>query len=269
MASNDRRSLVKKLLYLFLFLVVLGIAGTVVLYLSIGRIVKAGVEKVGPRVTKCDVTVGNIDFSALKGQVTLHNLVVKNPEGFSNAEAFSLGEVRIKLVPRSLFSDRIVIEEVYVAAPAIRYEVALTGGTNVGRIQQNVEEFAAMFASDKQDEQPEEVKNAKKLQINDLRIEGGTVTVAASLKGVGTGVPVALPTIHQTNIGAQGDKTTYEVVADVLTDVLGSVVSVGRAAATAVLSGVKGLGDAALGVGGAAGGAVKGLGDGVKGLFRK
>lgn len=259
----------KKLLYALAVLVVLGIIGAVVLYLSIGKIVKAGVESVGPKVTKCTVTVGDIDFSAFKGQVTLRNLVVKNPEGFSEEDAFSLGEVRVKLVPKSLFSDRIVIDEVYVAAPAIRYEVSLTGGTNVGRIQKNVEEFAAMFASDSTEEKPEEVKSAKKLQINDLLIEDGKITVAASLKGVGTGVPVPLPTIHQTGIGAEGDKSTYEVVSDVLKDVLGSVASVGKQAADAVISGVKSLGGAAKDAGGAAGDAVKSLGEGVKGLFKK
>ncbi len=254
----------KKLLSALVFLVVLGVVGAVVLYLSIGKIVKAGVETVGPKVTQCDVTVGSIDVSALRGQVTLRNVAVKNPEGFSEENAFSLGEVRIKLVPKSLFSDRIVIEEVYVAAPEIRYEVS-TGGSNVGRIQKNVEEFAAMFASDSKEEKPAEVANAKKLQINDLLIEDGKVTVAASLKGVGTGVPVSLPTVHQTGIGADGDKTSYEVVSEVLAEVLGSVITVGKDAATAVIGGVKGLGDA----GSTAGDAVKSLGDGVKNLFKK
>jgi uncharacterized protein involved in outer membrane biogenesis len=252
--------------------VVLGIVGVVVLYMSMGRIIKAGVEKVGPKVTKCDVTVSDISVSPFSGQVVIKGLVVKNPEGFSESDAMSLGEVRVKVVPKSLFSDRIVVEEVYIDAPQIRYEVSLTGGTNVGRIQKNVEEFAAMFASDKE-EKPEEVKNAKKLQIDDLLVKNGKITVAASLKGVGTGVPVSLPEIHKTGIGAEGQKSTYEVVADVLKDVLGSVVTVGKDAATKVLSGVKDLGGAAgnavKGVGGAAGDAAKSLGDGVKGLFKR
>jgi uncharacterized protein involved in outer membrane biogenesis len=264
---------VKKLLYIFLILVVLGIVGVVVLYMSMGRIIKAGVEKVGPRVTKCDVTVSDISVSPLSGLVVIKGLVVKNPEGFSEGDAMSLGEVRVKVVPKSLFSDRIVVKEVYIDAPQIRYEVALTGGTNVGRIQKNVEEFAAMFASDSKEEKPEEVKNAKKLQIDDLLVKNGKITVAASLKGVGTGVPVSLPEIHKTGIGAEGQKSTYEVVADVLKDVLGSVVTVGKDAATKVLSGVKDLGgaagNAAKSLGGAAGDAAKSLGEGVKGLFNR
>jgi hypothetical protein len=265
---------VKKLLYLFVILVVLGLAGLVALYLSMGRIVKAGVENVGPKVTKCDVTVGGISVSPLGGVVTIEDLVVKNPEGFSASDAINLGQVRVVVEPKSLFSDRIIVKEVFIDAPQIRYEVALTGGTNVGRIQKNVEEFAAMFGSgETKEEPPEEVKNAKKLQIDDLLVQNGKITVAASLKGAGTGIDVSLPEIHKTGIGAGDDKSTYEVVADVLSDVLGSVITVGRDAATKVLSGVRDLGgaagDAVKGLGGTTGDAVKGIGDGVKGLFKR
>ena len=251
----------KKLLFLFVILVVLIVVGVAALYISMGRIIKAGVETVGPKVTKCDVTVGDISVSPFSGKVVIRNLVVKNPEGFSDSDAFSLGEVRVRVQPKSLFSERIIVEEVYIDAPAIRYEAALTGGTNVGQIQKNVEEFAAQFASD-EEEQPQEVKDAKKLQINDLLVENGKITLALSLKGIGTGVPVSLPDIHQTNIGAEGTKSTYEVVSDVLKEVLGSVISIGKDAVTGVLGGLKG-----------AGGAVKDLGtgvkEGVKGLFKR
>lgn len=255
----------KKLLVALLVLVVLAVAGVVALYFTVGNIVKAGVETVGPRVTKCQVTVGHIGVSPLGGVVTIRDLAVMNPEGFSENAAFSLGTVRVKLDPRSLFSERIVIREVFVDAPAIRYEVALTGGTNVGRIQKNVEEFAALFATGKE---PEEAKEAKQLQIDDLRITGGKITVAASLNGMGAGVPVNLPDIHKQNIGGGESKNTYEVVAGILDDVLGSVVGAGKEAVTQVLGGLKGLGDAAKGVGGTATDAVKGVTDGVRGLFK-
>jgi hypothetical protein len=257
---------VKKLLYLAVVLVVLAVAGLAVLYFTIGKVVKAGVETVGPRVTKCQVTVGHIGVSPLGGEVTIEDLAVMNPEGFSENAAFSLGTVRVKLVPKSLFSERIVIEEVLVEAPAIRYEVSLTGGTNVGQIQKNVEEFAAMFAGG---EQPEEVKEAKQLQIDDLRITGGQITVAASVRGVGTGVPIKLPEVHMQNIGAGEKKNTYEIVADVLGEVLGSVIGVGKEAATEVLAGLKDLGEAAKGVGDTATDTVKGVAEGVRGFFKK
>jgi len=257
---------VKKLLVVLSVLVVLAAAGMIALYFTVGHLVKVGVETVGPRVTKCQVTVGHIGVSPFGGEVTIRNLTVMNPEGFSENAAFSLGAVRVKLEPRSLFSDRIVIREVLVEEPAIRYEVALTGGTNVGRIQRNVEEFAALFDTGRE---PEEVKDAKQLQIDDLRITGGRITVAASLKGVSTGVPVKLPDIHKRNIGAGESRNTYEVVAGILDDVLGSVLGAGREAATQVLGGLKGLGDAAKDVGNTATGTVKGVTDGVRGLFGK
>ncbi|MBT7300231.1 MAG: hypothetical protein HN849_11990, partial [Victivallales bacterium] len=107
----------KKLLFLFVILVVLIVVGVAALYISMGRIIKAGVETVGPKVTKCDVTVGDISVSPFSGKVVIRNLVVKNPEGFSDSDAFSLGEVRVRVQPKSLFSDRIIVEEVYIDAP--------------------------------------------------------------------------------------------------------------------------------------------------------
>lgn len=256
----------KKLLYLFVVLLLLAVAGVVSLYFTVGHIVKAGVETVGPRVTKCQVTVGHIGVSPLGGEVTIRELVVMNPDGFSQNAAFSLGTVRVKLEPKSLFGERIVIREVLVEAPEIRYEVALTGGTNVGRIQKNVEEFTALFDTGKE---PVEAKEAKLLQIDDLRITGGKITVAASLKGVSTGVPVKLPEIHKRNIGAGESRNTYEVVGGILDDVLGNVIGAGRDAATQVLGGLKDLGSAAKDVGDTATGTVKGVTDGVRGLFKK
>ena len=245
----------KKLLYAAVFLVLLLVVGVVALYVSMGRVIKAGVETVGPKVTKCQVKVGSISVSPITGKVVLKDMVVMNPEGFSDNPAFSLGEVRVRLRPKTLFSDRVVVEEIYVDAPAIRYEVTM-GGTNVGHIQKNVAEFAAQFGGDEKD-QPEEVKEAKKLQINDLLVKDGKITLAASVKGIGTGVPISLPDVHRQNIGAEGRKSSYEVVSDVLKEVLGSVASVAKDAASGVLGALKGIG-------GTAGDAAKGLGTGVK-----
>src|SRR5262245_56162367 len=85
-------------------------------------IVKSGVEKVGPEVTKVPVKLDSANISIFNGSGQLKGFVLGNPEGFKTPEAVKVGTVAVSLVPRSVLSDKVVVRSIRVEAPEITYE---------------------------------------------------------------------------------------------------------------------------------------------------
>ena len=214
----------KKLFVVLAVLVVLAIVGLIILYLSLGKIVKAGVETVGSRVTQCEITVDSVDLALLRGKVVIKGLVVGNPEGFKTDSAFELGEVNVALRPKSFFSDTIVITDVHVDEPQFTYEVGL-GRTNIGQILKNVEAVAGP-AEEKPEEEPEADGKQKSVQVDHVLVENGKVRISATVLQ-GKAVPIPLPKVEINDIGKEKEKESpAEVIAKVLKEVLGSVTDV-------------------------------------------
>ena len=257
----------KKLILLGLGTVVmLVVAGLVVFSLKLGPIVKAGIETVGPRVTKCPVTVENIDVKPLRGIVRIRNLVVGNPEGFKTDSAFSIGEVRVSIVLRSLLSDEIVIREIAIDAPQITYEIGM-GKTNIGTLKANVEEFIASVTPTSGAEKPKDTrkddKAGKKVTIDHVVVSGGQVRLSGTILQ-GSALPLPLPTVELNDIGKGDSVSTAEAAAKILDAVLGGVVDVVKQSGQMLKDAAGNIGNTAKSTGDSL---KKGVGGLVKGVF--
>ena len=80
--------------------IVLGILGVLVVLLVVlvlvagahlGALVKAGMEKVGPKVTQTTLTVDSVDVSIPGGTAAINGLVLGNPQGYEAAQCIRLG----------------------------------------------------------------------------------------------------------------------------------------------------------------------------------
>ena len=89
-------------------LLVLIVVAVIVVGLFLGKIVKAGVNTVGPKLTQTTLTVDAVDVSLLTGSATVKNLVVGNPEGYKAPNAISVGLTAVSASPMSVLSDKIV-----------------------------------------------------------------------------------------------------------------------------------------------------------------
>lgn len=241
--------MIKKLLGLFGILV---IAAIVIIYLFgssfIAKTMKAGVEKIGPQVTQTSVELNNVDLSILSGNVSLQGLYIGNPDGFKSEHVFALGQIDIDMAPRSIFSDTIVINKIYIRQPEMSYEKTLTS-SNIKKLQKNIEAFT------KQEEKAEEEQTeaaatekegaSKQVVISELIIEDCKVFVGL----MGAGTEIVIPEIVVNNIGGEGgEQSLAEALNVVLTEVL---TQVGAAVAQSgdsieesgkgVIEGVKGL----------------------------
>ena len=245
------KRIIRILLALVVVLVLLGVAAI----FFIGTIVKTGVEKVGPRVTKVPVTLDGARISLFNGKGELKGFVIGNPPGYKTAEAIKMGSIAISLEPRSVLADKVVIRSIKMVGPEITYETDLKG-SNLGKILENV------GGSAEQDEKApteKEQTTKTKLQVDDILITGGKVHVAASMLGSTT---VALPEIHLTKLGEGPDGITP---AELSKKVLSAVLD---ATTKAVVANAGKLPEAGKALGTGAADQLKKAGSGVKDLFK-
>lgn len=266
-------------------ILVIAIAGAVYYFASnLDSIVKAVIERYGSEATQASVTLKSVKLSVTEGSGQLSSLAVKNPKGFSGADAITLGDIKVALDLSTLQSNTIVVKDVTILQPSVLYEYA-GGGANLQALQKNVQSYAAKFSGGKTEpnksagdpgqaasKQPE-----KKLIIENLVIRDGKVAVThQALQG--RTLSTSLPTIQLKDIGKDKGGATPAEVAD---KVIGAISAQASRVATAELQKQAGdllknqagglLGGA---TGGATGGSTGGTGGGsttdkLKGLLGK
>jgi len=214
--------LLKLILVILATLVVLGVAALLIVYFYLGSIVKTGIETVGPKLTQCPLTVSSVRASLLSGSFEIEGLTVGNPEGFKTPSAIKLGRVRILVEMKTLWSDCIVVREIFIGAPDITFEKSLTG-SNIATIQRNIASTTGAGGSAAQPAPPAGGKPGKKVQIDRVTIRNGQINL--SVAGVdGQALPVPLPEIVLEGIGKRGTGVTLaEAAGEILQGLLKSV----------------------------------------------
>ncbi len=250
-------------------LVVIVILAVVGVSMSLGRIIKAGVETIGPKVTKVDIKLDSVSLSPLSGGGTIRGLVVGNPAGYKSASAINVGAATLAVVPKSLLADKIIVKTIQVKAPEITYETNLKE-SNLSKLVANMQE--ATGGGQKEPSKPQEpaptkeAKPAKKLEVDEVLITGGKIHVAVTALGGGTAT-VPLPDIHLQDLGTGPDGITPE---DLTVKVLGAIEQgTVKAAAGAVADIAKGAVYVAKDVTKSGSNAVQSITKGIGNLFKK
>ena len=96
-------------------------------------VVEKAIETLGPAITGTSVEIEDVDLSIFDGQGSVEGMVIGNPRGFETKYAFRLREVGVRLVPRSLFGEKVVIRDVHIDSPDINFEQK-DGANNLDRI---------------------------------------------------------------------------------------------------------------------------------------
>lgn len=220
----------RRLLFALAGLGVLAAAGAVALSSAFGPAVKAAVETLGPRVAGVPMSLRSFSVSPFTGGVRLRGLVVGNPPGYKTPSAFELGDIRVRVRLRSLFSDAVVVEHIVVRKAAATYEFG-PGGSNVAVIQRKAASFSGGEAG-----APSGGGTSKRLIIKDFRFEGGRARLSAPFLA-GKAVEVAIPDIRLKDIGGEKGVSPARAAAEMLRAVSGAVAGAG-------VEGLKGVGGA-------------------------
>lgn len=247
------KKLMKILVGMVVVLVVLLLAIVLTLPLTIGPIVKTAASVGGPKVLGVPVSVGDVKLSPLAGSLTISQVKVGNPEGYSSKDSFAVDKVHVELNLASLVSETIVVRKILIDAPAISYEskdkksnfdVMLANAKNA-----SVEEKAKTSTGEK--------KPGKKVVIEEFTLNSGKVAYASNLT-FGKTLTLPLPSVTIRDIGkASGGATFVDAVTEVINGILNGLMQ--------LVSGAAGqAGDLLKSLGGSATDAAKGAKDALK-----
>ncbi|GAB3011269.1 DUF748 domain-containing protein [Bowmanella dokdonensis] len=127
----------KKLL-LILLVLLLALAGAFI-YLASGadELIRTQLEKQGSKVLGTPVTVSSVELVWTETRLTISGLDIDNPKGYSDNQAFHLGQVRLDLGTAT--SEPYQVEEVLIEAPEVLYEVNAQGQANLMILKDNLQ----------------------------------------------------------------------------------------------------------------------------------
>lgn len=126
-----------------LFLIALGIGGLVV-FTQAEKFASRSLSEILTDSFLAKAEVEKISLSPTNKAVVLHNVSLKNPEGFKEGKALTSRRVIVRFDPLSLLTRSPVIDQMTFIETEIFYRYELTEGTNIGRLQRQFERHAEM-----------------------------------------------------------------------------------------------------------------------------
>lgn len=239
----------KPLLIVIVSLLAIVLVVYVGLQFFLGSIVKAGVNRVGPRITQTRVELAGASLSPLSGEGTLTRFTLGNPQGWSSANLLHVGRVHFAVEPASLLKDTLVIDELSVEQPEFVYETRVVA-SNIGDLLKNIE---ASVGGGKNEPADKDAK-PRKFIVKHFRMQDAKVAI-----GVGpAAIPLTIPPMELTDLGVkEGGLTSSQLAVAVLREVMPQIV----AATTNAAAKIGGT------MGAAAGESIKKAGEGLQKLL--
>lgn len=231
----------KILLGIGIVALVLIIGAVVVVGLFLDKIVKTGVETVGPKIVQVPIKLDAVHLSVLTGAAKIEGLVVGNPQGYKTPDAISVGLASVSVRPLTILSDKIIVRSIEVRNPEITFEGNPFGKNNLIQIRDNIS------PPSKENPKPSTTaaassKPGKKIEVDDFLITGAKVHV--SLTGLGgKEMTLPLPDIHLTDLGkSENGITATDLTKRVLDAITSATVKAVAKGATDVGKGAENLG---------------------------
>lgn len=188
----------------------IGAAGILYFVFNINRVVKAGIEDVGPTITQTEVQVGKVALSFLSGQGELRNFKIANPEGFTSENAFVLDYAKLDVDPKSLMSDMIVVEEFSVDGAHLTLEQHGTQ-VNLRVLQEHLEEYIGTAENDS-------TASTTKMVIDKFSFTNAKATLIFDFSDDKV---VTIPDIHLSDIGrSDAGSTVAAAILEVMAPII-------------------------------------------------
>ncbi|MSU31957.1 MAG: hypothetical protein EXS25_04710 [Pedosphaera sp.] len=236
------------------------VVGAVLLGSNLGKVIKAGIENLGPKMTQATVTVSSVDLSPTSGSGSIHGLVIGNPAPYKEPFALRLSEVTLTIDPSSLVSDKIVIKSLKIINPKITLEGGFSDN-NLTKLLANMDTFSGPVDPKAGAPEKGNPTTQKKLQVDEFLLSGAKVSVKLNILGLSAVRPtLTLPDIRLAQLGTGPEGVTP---ISLTRQIMGEIVAKTTSAITAQIGalGKSGLDKAA--------NALKGATQGLKDVFKK
>lgn len=198
----------KPLRFLLLAFVVLVLAAPMVIMSQASTLIHEAVEGYGPELVGAPVKLRRVTFSLIRGEAGLEGLVIGNPPGFKSDYSFSLGQLKIKLDPFSLFSQRIEISKLMIIQPDLIWEIR-KGGSNFQVLQKNLPTI----------DDTDDTGAGPLVMIDHVYLNGTRVAVEGL--PVSRDTSLTLPDLHVENIGRDEGGVTF---GNALEEIIGVII---------------------------------------------
>ena len=222
----------KKGLGIIAVLVLLIAGGAWYMLSGAGDFIRAQIEQQGSKYLGTAVSVANVDLALTEGRMTISNLNVKNPQGFSTQNAFSVDDITLDL--GEVISEPYVIQTVSINAPEMLYEVDANGQGNLIVIKNSL---AANLPTNKNAEPAPKVEANPLVIVENVTVSN--VRLKFNFEKLPTGdlnietkaYEVTLPTFNAGAIGKPNGMPADQVGAAVINAMLDNVIASAKAEA--------------------------------------
>lgn len=206
-------------------------AAVIFLWTNLDWLVKNAIERYGSQATGTAVRVDSVTLSPAQGKGAINGLTVANPRGYSAPHILSLGGISVRIAPRAITANPVVIDDIRIAAPLVVYEMNDDHIANVDALKKNMGTDQPAKSENKKSAKDE----GKRLRIRRLVIENARVDIRIAGLG-GRPRTIALARLEMTDIGGKNGAPPEHVAKQIVTAVLAEVSKeVGKAGATRLL----------------------------------
>jgi len=214
-------------------LLVLLIGFIATLPMTIAPLVKKGVAAGGPRALGVSMSVGDVKLKPILGQLTLSDLKIGNPKGYSAKDSFAVKTVDIALDTGSIIKgDTIYIKKILIDSPAILYETK-DGMSNFDKMLEKAKTTEKEDAA-KGGPKNTEGKPRKKVVIGEFILKGSKVSYSSKMT-FGKVITISLPPVKVNDIGkSSGGVTGVEALGEVIPEIINGLKDAVTGAASSI-----------------------------------
>ena len=203
----------KKIILGLIVIIILAVGGGVFYALSnLDTLVKAAIEKYGSETTQTAVRVDKVKIKLTEGDSAIQGLTVANPGGFTQKQAFSLGEIGLGIDLESLKEEPYVINHITVRAPQVFVEINKDKKTNLNELKNNLTGGKSSGAG--KPGMDNSTGKEPRLIIKRLTFEQGRIT--AKVTPLKKDYDLKLPRINMVNLGGSKGATPTELTKEIL-----------------------------------------------------
>ncbi len=235
----------KWIIRILVSVVVLLIVAVGVAWAMVDSIAKTAVVKGGTYATGTTSTIDSLTLSLLKGQLTLNDLVIENPKGpgFAAPFAFKMGRFDLKLTPKSLLSDTVLVQDFAIEGMEVYIEQK-GADNNLSIIIKHIQQLGGPKASAPAEPRPTAAPTATpgspaapgdedskiRIKADRLLIKGVVAHVKTPLPGQAGNITINVPTIEMLNLSTADGKglTIAEIAGRILPAVVQGVIENGK-----------------------------------------
>lgn len=145
---------------------------------NIEQIVIQGVARICSGLLDAETTVGGVEWDRANQRLTLRDVRIANPEGFSAGDAIAIETAEVEADLRSLLSDSPEVRLIHVGGATINAETSLRGN-NLKKLMDNAKS-AVPGGMRKQRLMPQ---RDKRWRIDQVKVDQSAVNVSMPLLG--------------------------------------------------------------------------------------